>query len=186
MPPSNGKLALVASADVMNTCGDGLPVVDRFGYAAFTDCYETAPFQSLSPFLSALRKGDGCRDTDDNPADFVTATPHPRNSASPAVACVLSPTAVPSPATSPRLALAASPNPATHSLAIAYALPGRGAATLALVDVAGRSVRTLAIDGAPGPRLVHLDGLARLAPGVYVVRVAQGATSASAVVTITR
>jgi hypothetical protein len=43
----------------------------------------------LTSTTAALRgaNGTGCADTNDNTADFASATPNPRNSAAAAVAC---------------------------------------------------------------------------------------------------
>lgn len=46
---------------------------------------------SFSSTLAAIRKNNGCTDTDNNGADFDVTTPAPRNSSSPAVTCGATP-----------------------------------------------------------------------------------------------
>jgi DNA/RNA endonuclease G (NUC1) len=57
-------------------------IVDLVGYGA-TDCFEGSPAPTLDNTTAALRKDDGCFDTNDNSKDFLTGGPTPRNSSSP-------------------------------------------------------------------------------------------------------
>ncbi len=90
---SGGKVALVHDGSPL-TCGasagscsaDSL-LTDLVGYGSATDYEGAAAAPGLSNTTAALRAGDGCVDTDVNSADFATAPPAPRNSASPAGTC---------------------------------------------------------------------------------------------------
>ena len=74
-----------------------------------------------------------------------------------------------------RLAFSLAPNPARSELTLDLALTGSGHATLEVLDVSGRSVVTRSIEAGPGSRRVRLALPAGLAPGVYLVRVREGA-----------
>jgi DNA/RNA endonuclease G (NUC1)/predicted extracellular nuclease len=84
------KVALVNHTTTLigvcpNAAANG--IVDLVGYGA-TDCFEgsaTAPV--LTNTTAALRRSDGCFDTDDNGRDFVAGSPLPRNSSSPTNSC---------------------------------------------------------------------------------------------------
>jgi hypothetical protein len=82
----------------------------------------------------------------------------------------------------PAAGIRVTPNPFNPRTKIAIDVPGEGAATLRVVDVAGRVVRTL-VDGAylsRGPREFTFDGRG-LSSGVYVVSFRQaGAAPATA------
>ena len=66
------------------------------------------------------------------------------------------------------------PNPSRGTATVAFSLPEARAVRLTVVDLLGREVAVL-VDGetAAGPHTVPVDA-ARLAPGVYVVRLATG------------
>jgi hypothetical protein len=77
----------------------------------------------------------------------------------------------------PVLALAgARPNPATsREVTLLFSLSGAGAARLDLFDVRGRRVASPSLAGlGPGPHALRLDAQTALAPGVYVIRLAEG------------
>ncbi|HKQ56524.1 MAG TPA: T9SS type A sorting domain-containing protein [Candidatus Eisenbacteria bacterium] len=81
----------------------------------------------------------------------------------------------------------ARPNPATDDLLVSFSLSTREDATLALYDVAGRLVRTRSVGSlGPGSHLVNLAEGSRLAAGIYVVRLTQGARSVSAKAAVVR
>jgi uncharacterized protein len=90
MGGSNGKIALfTTNTDVPNTiCPSGFAsLVDFIGFGT-ANCFEgdgAAPAPNTTNAI--FRADDGCTDTNDNAADFTTATPAPRNSASPANPC---------------------------------------------------------------------------------------------------
>jgi lamin tail-like protein len=87
MSGTTGKVALVSNQTLLR-CGGGtacLPnaaIHDLVGYGS-ADNFEgsgAAPTQSNT--TAGFRAGRGCTDTDSNAADFTTAAPAPRNSAS--------------------------------------------------------------------------------------------------------
>ena len=66
------------------------------------------------------------------------------------------------------------PNPASGGVSVAFTLPRHAAATLEVVDVAGRRVRSLEVGSfGPGAHTLRLDGERALAAGVYFVRLTQ-------------
>lgn len=75
MSAADGKVALVAGTAVATTsgCPSNVTVGDLVGYGG-ANCSETAPVAALSATRSALRKSNGCTDTDNNLADFTTPT----------------------------------------------------------------------------------------------------------------
>lgn len=100
-----GKVALVVGGTLLvNNCpGDDLSapfnpvdgtIVDFVGYggtaATANHCYEgsgPAPYTLSNNTTADFRKLGGCQDTNDNTADFLVATPSPRNSSSPINDC---------------------------------------------------------------------------------------------------
>jgi hypothetical protein len=85
MSGTNAKVALVAgTAALSGACPSGL--VDLVGYGS-ANCFEGNPTASLSNTTAAIRRNNGCIDTDNNLGDFVLGGPIPRNSASPANTC---------------------------------------------------------------------------------------------------
>jgi len=93
-----GKVALVSNTTLLtgNCPGDDgtqpfnpTNMIDFVGYggtaATANHCYEgngPAPFTLSNNTIADYRKAGGCTDTNDNAADFFTATPFPRNSLS--------------------------------------------------------------------------------------------------------
>ncbi len=98
MAASDGKVVLVngtTTAVTVSGCPTGITLADFVGYGG-ANCSETSPTGSLSATKSALRKNDGCTDTENNLNDFLTlslnsGTP-PRNSSSPINDCNAPPT----------------------------------------------------------------------------------------------
>jgi uncharacterized repeat protein (TIGR02543 family) len=85
MNSTAGKVALVTNGTALSgACPSGL--VDLVGYGA-ANCSETAPTPALNNTTAALRKGDGCVETDNNNDDFALGLATPRNSATPANTC---------------------------------------------------------------------------------------------------
>lgn len=84
-----GKVALVNSITPLT--GSGCPlggsIQDFVGYGSGTTCSEGTAASAPSNTTAILRNGNGCTDTDNNSADFATATPNPRNTASPINQC---------------------------------------------------------------------------------------------------
>jgi hypothetical protein len=73
------------------------------------------------------------------------------------------------------------PNPSSGSLAVSFALPGSGPATLELIDVSGRIVALRSVGQlGPGSHVVTLAGeRGALRPGVYAVRLRRADRSVS-------
>jgi hypothetical protein len=85
-----GKVALVKNNTTLTgSCPTGSALADFVGYGG-ADCFE-GTHAGVAPgnTTAVVRKDEGCADSDDNGADFSTAAPSPRNSASPAHACVV-------------------------------------------------------------------------------------------------
>lgn len=97
MSGTNGKIVLAALGDLAcgGTSGTPAPcspaqldmIVDLVGFGSATWFEGTGPTSPLSNSTAALRKENGCQDTDDNSADFDVDAPAPRNSATPLAAC---------------------------------------------------------------------------------------------------
>jgi predicted extracellular nuclease len=100
-----GKVALVSGTTLLTGVCPGdegtapfnplnAGVADFAGYggtsATANHCYEgsgPASFTLSNNTLAVYRKAGGCTDTNQNAADFLTSTPSPRNSSSPANSC---------------------------------------------------------------------------------------------------
>jgi uncharacterized repeat protein (TIGR01451 family) len=85
MNSTNGKIALVReiAALAIQTCPSDPNIADLVGYGTGPNCFEgsaTAP--APGTITADFRKLGGCQDTNDNAADFTTATPNPRNTSS--------------------------------------------------------------------------------------------------------
>jgi hypothetical protein len=87
MSGTQAKVALVAStAPLSGACPTGGSIVDFVGYGS-ANCSESTPTPALTATTAAVRRGNGCVDTDNNANDFVIIGPIPRNSASPVNSC---------------------------------------------------------------------------------------------------
>ncbi|HEV2721338.1 MAG TPA: Ig-like domain repeat protein, partial [Thermoanaerobaculia bacterium] len=85
MSGTQAKVALVAgTAALSGACPSGL--VDLVGYGG-ANCFEGSPTAALSNTTAAIRRNNGCIDTDNNLNDFLLGGPIPRNSASPVNTC---------------------------------------------------------------------------------------------------
>jgi cysteine-rich repeat protein len=88
MSATSGKVALVSSTTALTgATPTSSTIVDLLGYGSTATAFETEPTASLSATTAAVRKGDGCTDTQNNKLDFTVTAPVPRNSASAAVSC---------------------------------------------------------------------------------------------------
>lgn len=111
---SAGKLVLVNGSSGLACNGGSSPctaaqlaqVVDLVGYGS-ANFFETAAAPAASTSAALLRQDAGCSDTNHNAADFATAAPAPRNSASPLHACGGSPANQPIVASCPAAAVSA-------------------------------------------------------------------------------
>jgi hypothetical protein len=97
MGAASGKVALVNnSTPLSGNCPSSTNIADLVGYGS--TCFEVpiggggASVGSLDNLTAAVRKGNGCVDTDNNSTDFVTIGPIPRNSSAPANVCGGDPT----------------------------------------------------------------------------------------------
>lgn len=87
MSASAGKIALVTTTDALDgACPTDATIRDLVGYGG-ANCAEGDPAPGLSNTTAALRAEGGCRDSDDNSADFTAGAPVPRNSATAPNAC---------------------------------------------------------------------------------------------------
>ncbi|MFB4270567.1 ExeM/NucH family extracellular endonuclease [Nonomuraea sp. GTA35] len=137
MSGTAGKVALVRSAEGLACNGSSTPCSeDQLGQLADLVGYGTANFSegtaapALTNATGGFRKSGGCADTDDNGADFETAAPAPRNSATTPAPCgdgEPTPTPTPTPTES-------CDTPATHQIP---QVQGSGDAS----PVAGQNVR---------------------------------------------
>jgi hypothetical protein len=93
---TSGKVALVASTTPLTgNCPLGGAVVDLIGYGTGVGgCAEGSAFGELSNTTAAVRKNNGCIDTDNNANDFVEIGPIPRNRTAPANFCGGDPTRI--------------------------------------------------------------------------------------------
>lgn len=95
MAAASGKVALATGTTSLGCNGGSTACSDEqlarivdlvgFGGANFFEGDAAAP--TLSNTTAALRKGEGCTDTDDNAADFASGTPTPHNSSSLVTVC---------------------------------------------------------------------------------------------------
>ena len=84
---TSGKVALVSNQTTLTgNCPVGGGIIDFVGYGTET-CAEGSPAAVLTNTTAALRKNNGCFDSDNNAIDFATGAPNPRNSSSPTNSC---------------------------------------------------------------------------------------------------
>jgi hypothetical protein len=86
---TNGKIIFGTAALVSNTTYAAQPagtVIDFVGYGSANES-ESVAVSALSSTNAAIRKNNGCTETNNNFSDFDVATPNPRNSSSTLVAC---------------------------------------------------------------------------------------------------
>lgn len=89
MSASAGKLALVSQGAALtcgSACAGAAGVVDFVGYGSANSA-EGSAASAPSNTLAIVRKAGGCTDSNNNAADFATATPAPRNAATTPLAC---------------------------------------------------------------------------------------------------
>lgn len=93
MSATAGKVALVKNQTTLTSACPPTDnnLADLIGYGSTANCSETAPTANLSNTTAAKRASNGCTDTDANNTDFTvadpTASPTPRNTASPFKPC---------------------------------------------------------------------------------------------------
>jgi hypothetical protein len=94
MSATSGKVALVKSTTALS-CGTSTApcpgpdvIADFVGFGSSATAFEgSGPTATLANTTAALRKGEGCTETDNNGADFATGAPSPRNKPTTAVIC---------------------------------------------------------------------------------------------------
>jgi predicted extracellular nuclease len=92
---SAGKFVLVNGTAGLACNGGSTPcssaqlaqIIDLVGYGSANFFEGSAAAPALTATTAALRAGNGCTDTNNNSADFSSALPTPRNSASPLNSC---------------------------------------------------------------------------------------------------
>ena len=154
MAAGSGKVILASTTTGLACNGGSTPcdasqlaqIVDLVGYGTANFFEGPAAAPSLSSTTAGFRAAGGCTDTDNNGADFGSAAPAPRNTASPTHVCTgsTSPTGVgaAAPASTPAggstlLTVAVTPgtNPASTGIGVACDLTAiGGAASQALPD----------------------------------------------------
>ena len=94
---TSGKIALVRNATALTcgatagSCSSGSSVEDLVGYGDATDFEGVGTAPAPSNTLAAHRADAGCRDTDENAADFAAGAADPRSSAAPGQSCAGTP-----------------------------------------------------------------------------------------------
>ena len=86
----SGKVALTGpGVDLVGTCPvPNAGIVDFVGYGNATTCFEGGgPVPTLSSTTAAVRKSNGCTDTDNNNGDLSVSAPSPHNHNSPPNFC---------------------------------------------------------------------------------------------------
>jgi Zn-dependent protease len=89
MAATAGKVAVVSNITPLSgACPAGGGILDLVGYGSAT-CFEGTSGQAPAPSATRAdsRINNGCTDTNDNAADFLNATPAPRNSTAPLNDC---------------------------------------------------------------------------------------------------
>lgn len=88
MSGTAGKVALVSSTTALSgAVPSAAALVDLVGFGTASAFEGGAAAPAPSNTTALLRAGGGCTDTDANASDFSTATPSPRNTASPLNPC---------------------------------------------------------------------------------------------------
>lgn len=89
MAAGAGKVALVnTTSPLSGVCPSGAGIMDFVGYGTTANCFEgSGPAPAPSATTSDHRANGGCTDTNNNAADFFSATPTPRNTSSPLNNC---------------------------------------------------------------------------------------------------
>jgi predicted extracellular nuclease len=79
MSGTTGKVALVSSSIALSGACPATNVVDLIGFEPTASCSEASPTPAINNTTANLRAANGCTETDNNSADFVSGTPAPRN-----------------------------------------------------------------------------------------------------------
>jgi hypothetical protein len=95
---AGGKVALVRDSTALacgataGSCAGSSSIADLVGYGSATDYEGSGAAAAPSNTTALARANAGCSDSGDNAADFATAPPTPRSSASPATTCAVTTT----------------------------------------------------------------------------------------------
>ncbi|MGN6830354.1 ExeM/NucH family extracellular endonuclease [Paucibacter sp. M5-1] len=81
MSGTSGKVALVSSTDALVSNFSSPAIVDLVAFGSGAPA-EGSPITGVTATTAAIRKGNGCTDTNSNSADFTVGTPLPRTLAS--------------------------------------------------------------------------------------------------------
>jgi DNA/RNA endonuclease G (NUC1) len=159
MSATSGKVALTVGFEI-NECGSTenpcpLPnskIIDLVSFGSANNAEGAAAVPALDNTKGAVRKDNGCKDTDNNLADFdVIAPPIPRNTSSPVVTCDTS--------GSLQAALSANPisiTPGNSTLITVTVIPASNppstniSVTANLLSLAGAELQQLFDDGTNG------------------------------------
>lgn len=89
MAAGAGKVALVSTTVALSgSCPSSATIIDFAGYGTTANCFEgSGPAPAPSATVSDQRRSSGCIDAASNTADFATAPPNPRNTATSASPC---------------------------------------------------------------------------------------------------
>jgi predicted extracellular nuclease len=163
MSATSAKVALVTNQALLSCSTGCLPnasIRDFVGYGSSASSFEGAgPTSTLSNTTGALRGGNGCVDTDSNPADFAAGAPNPRNTAAPADVCLDATPAV----TSTTPANGAFNVPVSSNVTITFSEPVNVAGTWFSITCSSSGAHTAAASG--GPTTFTLDPDADFAGG---------------------
>jgi len=97
----SGKVVLVDNTTAVAGPCPGNFGVDFVSYGG-ANCFQgSGATNAASNTTAVIRINNGCTDTDNPAADFVTGTPNPRNSSAPAITCGVSPSPIPTPSPTP-------------------------------------------------------------------------------------
>ena len=156
MSLSAGKVALLNSPiALVGACPTAGTAADFVAYGSANCAEGNAPAPTLTNSKAAIRSGNGCTDTGNNAADFVTDGPIPRNSASPVNGCGGDPTMPSGLGTAiPDSVLPASNTLLTVRVTSASAPPSTGLSVVANVtSIGGSSMQPFYDDGTHGDQV---------------------------------
>ena len=169
MSGSGAKVILVnVVTPQTGTNPTGTQIVDKVGYGTTANGFEgTGPTgTALSSILSAQRLSSGCTDANNNPADFATATPAPRNSATTLNVCP--PLSIKENSIS---GLSIYPNPVTRK-SFNVTTANNTDISVAIFDVIGKQVLNTKVSN-------NTVNVANLNAGVYIVKITEAGKTAT-------
>ncbi len=169
MSGSNGKVIL-SNAAVAETGPNptGANVMDKVAYGTTsTSGYEgTGPTgTALTNATAVLRNNGGCTDTNNNPTDFTTSAPAPRNSATAANICILGVNQ------NTIAGFSISPNPVNNGV-FYITTDANAERTVTVFDVLGKQV----LHATTSQSAINVSGLNS---GVYMVQVTEEGKTAT-------